>query len=479
MKIVIRVDSSTQIGSGHLMRCLTLAKQKRKENNEVIFIMRDLVGNLAYLAEQEGFAVKILPRAEGNASLTGYAVWLTVSKDRDASETIAVIRNLGNVDLLIIDSYALDIEWEQQLRPFVKQIFVIDDLADRRHDCDFLLDQNFYLDAESRYEGLVPKSCELRLGYKYALLREEFYAAKKTLRKRNGLVRNILVFYGGVDLTNETMKALRALKQLHEEGKEFTATVVVGGSNAKKAEVKEFCKEESWTEYYCQVNNMAELMAKADLALGAGGTTIWERLFLDLPSIVTAIADNQVQVAKDCAEEGLIEYIGRNENVDEATIAQVVKKRFTDGYLRDVTFDDAKILFDWRNDKVTRENSFNTSELVYEDHEKWLKRVLEDKSIYFYILMNKNVPVGQIRIVPEDGEYMISYSIDTNFRGQGYGLLILQLAEREMIVHNIDGVLAGEVKTDNIASCRAFERLGYSAEKQEQYIIYRKMLEAK
>lgn len=325
MKIVIRVDSSTQIGSGHLMRCLTLAKQKRKENNEVIFIMRDLEGNLAYLAEKEGFAVNILPRAEVNMSLTGYAAWLTVSKDRDASETIAVIRNLGNVDLLIVDSYALDIEWEQQLRPFVKQIFVIDDLADRRHDCDYLLDQNFYLDAESRYEGLVPKSCELRLGYKYALLREEFYKAKKTLRKRNGLVRNILVFYGGSDLTNETMKALRALKQLHEEGKEFTATVVVGGSNAKKAEVEEFCKEESWTDYYCQVNNMAELMAKADLALGAGGTTTWERLFLELPSIVTAIADNQVQIAEDCDKAGLVTYIGTANEVKRKDILIAVR----------------------------------------------------------------------------------------------------------------------------------------------------------
>lgn len=325
MVVVIRTDSSSVIGSGHLMRCLTLAKQKRKENNQVIFIMRDLVGNLAYLAEQEGFAVKLLPRAEINASFTDYAAWLTVSKDHDASETIAVIRDIGNVDLLVVDSYALDIEWEQQLRPFVEQIFVIDDLADRRHDCDFLLDQNFYLNAESRYEGLVPKSCELRLGYKYALLREEFYEAKRTLRKRNGIVRNILVFYGGVDLTNETMKALRALKQLHEEGKEFTAMVVVGGSNAEKTEIEKFCREEVWAEYHCQVNNMAELMAKADLALGAGGTTTWERLFMELPSIVTAIADNQIQIAEDCDKAGLVTYIGTANGVKRKDILNAVR----------------------------------------------------------------------------------------------------------------------------------------------------------
>ena len=324
MKIAIRVDSSAIIGSGHLMRCLTLAERKRKENNEVIFVMRDLEGNLARLAEEKGYAVKLLPRAGEDISLSGYAAWLTVSKERDAVETIAALQGEGVIDLLVIDSYALDIEWERRLRPYAKQIFVIDDLANRKHDCDFLLDQNFYLGMESRYAGLVPNHCELRLGYKYALLREEFYEAKKTLRRRDGKIRNIFVFFGGSDLTNETMKTLRALEKLREQQK-FTATVVVGGSNARKAEIESFCDALSWVEYRCQVNNMAELMARADLSIGAGGTTTWERLFLNLPSIVIAVAENQVQGAKDCAAVGLITYLGEAAEVSEEDIVEAVR----------------------------------------------------------------------------------------------------------------------------------------------------------
>lgn len=325
MKIAIRVDSSTIIGSGHLMRCLTLAERKRKENNEVIFVMRDLEGNLVRLAEEKGFAVKLLPRAEEDNSLSGYAAWLTVPKERDAAETIAVLQGEGTIDLLVIDSYALDIEWERRLRPYAKQIFVIDDLANRQHDCDYLLDQNFYLGMETRYDGLVPEHCELRLGYKHALLREEFYEAKKTMRQRDGKIRNVFVFFGGSDLTNETMKTLRALEMLREK-QEFTVTVVVGGSNARKSEVEKFCDESPWAEYYCQVSNIAELMAKADLAIGAGGTTTWERLFLELPSVVIAVAENQMQGAKDCAAAGLITYLGEVAEVSEDDIVVAVGK---------------------------------------------------------------------------------------------------------------------------------------------------------
>lgn len=326
MRVAIRVDSSVAIGSGHLMRCLTLAERMRKEHGaEIHFISRDLEGNLLNKIKDAGFAVHVLPRHALNVSLTGYAAWLTVSQTTDAEEACACMKSLpGTLEWLVVDSYALDKTWEKMLRPYVRKIFVIDDLANRTHDCDILLDQNFYLGMEHRYDGLTPASCKLLLGPRYALLREEFYEVKKHLRKRTGELRKILVFYGGVDKTNETMKALRALTKAGL--KDVVVQVVVGNGNPHKEEIKAFCARNSWMDYACQVNDMAERMNAADLALGAGGTTTWERCFLGLPAIVTAVAENQVQGCQACAAFGWIGYLGQWKEVNEEMLLQALQK---------------------------------------------------------------------------------------------------------------------------------------------------------
>lgn len=339
MKVVIRADASTIIGSGHVMRCLTLAKQLQKQiGADVVFVMRDLSGNLINLVQQEGFQVLILPRAEENPALTGYEKWLTVPSEQDAKETLALIqKNVGIADRIVVDSYALDYRWESTLRLVAKEIMVIDDLADRKHDCDILLDQNFCLNKDMRYDGLVPEHCQLLLGPDYALLREEFYEAKKHLRKRDGRIKNILVFYGGSDLTDETSKAIRALALVHEKlislsnkqmlQKSFLVNVIVGRSNPQCQVVEALCKQYDFVKYYCQIANMAEFMNNADLMLGAGGTTTWERIYLELPSIVTAIADNQIKICHECAAAGMIDFLGLARDVSVEDIAFAVSKK--------------------------------------------------------------------------------------------------------------------------------------------------------
>ena len=320
----IRVDSSEMIGSGHLMRCLTLAAQMRDDGKAVHFICRELEGNLCQIVTDRGFFLHRLPMHAPDDSLTGYAAWLTVPQAADAAETAAVLRRIQPVERLVVDSYALDAAWERQMRPLVREIFVIDDLANRRHDCDILLDQNFYREMRRRYDGLVPEECKLLLGPAHALLREEFYAARKKLADRDGVLRQILVFYGGSDATCETEKAIHVLLQLYLPS--VAVDVVVGGSNPRRAYIEELCGKHGFLRYHCQVSNMAELMAQADLSLGAGGTTTWERCFLGLPAIVTAIAENQLEVCRDCAEMGYIYYLGKWDEVTEEDIAAAVQK---------------------------------------------------------------------------------------------------------------------------------------------------------
>lgn len=321
--VAIRVDSSIEIGSGHLVRCLTLGAQMREAKYDVHFICRDLVGALFSLVEAQGFSLHILPRHEPCVNLKGYAAWLTVTQKEDVPETQDVLRRIAPIARLVIDSYAIDETWEKEMRSFADEIFVIDDLANRRHDCDVLLDQNFYRGMEHRYDGLVPESCRRLLGPKYALLRQEFYEAKKKLRLRDGVLRRILVFYGGIDGTRETEKAIQALLLL--KCPQTEVDVVVGRGNMWAEEICRLCEAHDFLHFHIQVSNMAELMANADLCLGAGGTTTWERCFLGLPAIVTAVAENQFQVCADCAEAGFIHYIGRWKDVSVDNIVQAMK----------------------------------------------------------------------------------------------------------------------------------------------------------
>lgn len=334
MLAIIRADASTSIGSGHVMRCLTLAHRLKKDKNaKVVFVMRVLPGNLIDVVEKQGFEVLKLPPANQKYSLNGYGLWLTLPMDVDAQQTIKVLQHylqehcFDVVDRLIVDSYALDEQWELMLRPYCREIMVIDDLANRRHDCDILLDQNFYLNKDARYVGLVPEHCKMLLGPEHALLREEFREAKKHLCKRDGNIKNILVFYGGSDLTNETEKAIKALVQLHDEGYSFTAYIITGLSNSRREKIEKICSKYHFLHYYCQVSNMAEFMNKADLMLGAGGSTTWERLYMELPALVTAVAENQIQGCEDCSQAGIIEYLGINEDVRVDTILEALHKK--------------------------------------------------------------------------------------------------------------------------------------------------------
>ncbi len=355
MKVFIRADVSTQIGTGHIMRCLTLAGDLKQLGMEVSFISRVLPGDLNDFVEDKGF---IVHRLYGEVdSVMGYWEWLGQNWLEDAEKTKEIILNqaevqsdIGNVNTenerlkkepllteslfnkssqiveevfsksdtimewdsninLIVDSYALDYKWEKFLRPYINKIMVIDDLANRTHDCDLLLDQNYYRELEHRYDGLVPSTCRKLLGPEYALLRPEFHQAKKTLRKRDGKIRRILVFFGGSDPTNETKKALQAIKLLNRP--EIAVDVVVGAANPHREEIKQICNKMPNTTYYCQVEDMAELMAAADLAIGAGGATTWERLYLELPTIAIAVAENQVETLEALGETGLVKFLGR------------------------------------------------------------------------------------------------------------------------------------------------------------------------
>ena len=311
MKIAFRTDASMQIGIGHVMRCLTLAEQLRGKGAECCFICRDLEGNLITQIKERGFQVHSLPKISTKNHISDLAgmrtAWLGAAWQEDAEQTTRALQDVVT-DWLVVDQYAVDIQWEVLLRPHCRKLMVIDDLADRRHDCDLLLDQNFYHNKDQRYKGLLPDQCVTLLGPEYVLLRNEFSEAQKRLRNRDGSVERVLVFFGGTDPTNQTAITINALKEVHRS--DLVTDVVVGGTNANRFEIQELCKSLPNTIYHCNVSNMAELISNADLGVGAGGSAMWERCFLGLPTITVVCADNQIRTTQDVAEIGAIDFIG-------------------------------------------------------------------------------------------------------------------------------------------------------------------------
>ena len=296
MRVAIRTDASLQIGTGHVMRCLTLAVGLAERGAQVDFICRAHRGNLISMIEQRGFCVKTLKSEfdddKSMPSQSTHAHWLGCNWKTDAEQSYDSI--IGTVDWIIVDHYSLDLRWETMMRAKCAYIMCIDDLADRSHDCDLLLDQSLGRCSQD-YAALVPEQAKLLLGPKYALLRTEFAQRRdiSLAHREIPLLRHILITMGGVDADNVTSRVLTAL-QAKDVATLNKITVVLGPHAPWREQViKQAADMLIPTQVLTGVENMAELMSSCDLAIGAGGSTTWERCALGVPSILFILAENQ------------------------------------------------------------------------------------------------------------------------------------------------------------------------------------------
>ncbi|WP_353979031.1 UDP-2,4-diacetamido-2,4,6-trideoxy-beta-L-altropyranose hydrolase [Salinicola endophyticus] len=305
--VAFRVDASLEIGTGHVMRCLTLATALREHHAaRCCFLCRELPGHLIARIEAEGFEVlRLAAPVEEGTSLSGgqaegpaHAAWLGVDWSQDAHESADLLESLAP-DWLVVDHYALDARWELAARPSGTRMLVIDDLADREHVADLLLDQNLGRLVED-YADLVPASCRLMIGPDYALLRPEFAEWRRTSLERRATrqaLSQLLISLGGVDKDNVTAEVLQALR--HAELPRTCRITVVMGATAPWIEVVKSVAGtlEQPTEVVTNVSDMARRMAEADLAIGAAGSTSWERCCLGLPTLILVLAENQRDIA--------------------------------------------------------------------------------------------------------------------------------------------------------------------------------------
>lgn len=312
-RIVFRADASVQIGTGHVMRCLTLADALRARGADCQFICREHPGNLIDLIRSKGYTTQALLGEEHVATPlsmsndkpgVAHASWLGVSQSQDASACAAILGD-RRINWLVVDHYALDARWECALKPYFDKLLVIDDLADRSHCCDLLVDQTFGRNV-SDYQSLVSATCTLLCGSQYALLKPEFAAlrAYSLERRRDGCVQHLLITMGGVDKDNVTGRVLHALKA-SELPADCRITVVMGVTAPWLADVRLAAETMPWpTTVKVGIGNMAQLMADSDLAIGAAGATSWERCCLGLPTVLIVLAVNQSEVGRGLEQAG-------------------------------------------------------------------------------------------------------------------------------------------------------------------------------
>jgi UDP-2,4-diacetamido-2,4,6-trideoxy-beta-L-altropyranose hydrolase len=304
MLAVFRVDSSHQIGIGHVMRCLTLAQSLTGQGVLCHFICRDHSGNLIKEILQRGYTVHSLKMQCDEYKYPIYSDWLGATQVIDAEESSHIISQL-NADFVVVDHYAIGAEWTKIIASICRNIMVIDDLADRQHFCQTLLDQTFKR-SENDYHDLVPSECKLFCGSMYALLDSSFVKMRpQSLARRVDLkLERILINFGGVDRLNFTQKILTALQKTSMPPR-CEIDVVMGYTAPAVDAIKSLAAHmQRPTRVHVGVNNMAKLMAVSDLAIGAAGATSWERCCLGLPSVMVVSAENQRLIADSLSDAG-------------------------------------------------------------------------------------------------------------------------------------------------------------------------------
>ncbi len=513
MNVVFRVDASVQIGSGHVMRCITLADKLHMQGADIHFICREFQGHMLPTIRERGYRCTLLPSPESpierQKSDPRHTEWLGVSWLDDVNDTIRVIEG-GTVDWLIVDHYGIDDRWHEALRPHTDRLMVIDDLADRNSDCDVLLDQTYGRSPEE-YSDFIQPGTELLLGSKYALLRPEFFQNREQAfvrRKAAEKIGRILVFMGGMDSNNITALVVKALNEIDWEDPPVV-DVVLNGAAPHLEEIKKISSVcEMTVTVHSDVKDMAELMLGADLAIGGGGSASWERCCLGLPAITIGMASNQRQVLRALSDIGALVDVGTFDSVTQASLSEAIlglagnkelmgKVSNTafgicDGLgigrvllgmfpvyahdggkvtVRDVTIDDAHLLFEWQNLPETRRYANNTDKPEFSGHLSWLQEKISNPSSYIWMIEHEGEPSGVIRLdgrhgVGDDDGLLISiYIAPSKFR-LGIASCALRIAQRVFS----GNLLIAEILPQNDASLALFNKAGFVREQEDIFV---------
>ena len=471
--LFIRADANWKIGMGHIMRCLALAQAWHNHGGKAVFITQCDSTALKQRLMDEGCEVVELKDCYPDK--------------RDLAQTLSVSDSYPG-SWLVLDGYHFDSEYQQQIKKTGHQLLVIDDMANLDYYyADIVLNQNIY--AEQLEYNCEPYT-KLLLGTRYVLLRREFLKWQGYKQDIPEVAKKILVTMGGSDPDNVTLKVLNALEIIDIPALEVVA--VLGPSNQNK-EILQREADTSPVNIRLAENpeDMPSLMAWADLAITAGGSTVWELAYMGVPALVLVLAPNQQKNAVYLEKKGSVLNLGTANDLrmdalcsklkklvsDQKTLTSVANmgRKLVDGlgnirvltnilgaelWLRDVLQDDCELIWRWANDPEVRAVSFSSDYISYDEHKKWFDKKLRDPECIFWIAMDEeDKPFGQVRFdARQNGSVDISISLGKEYRGQNYGSILLDIAVERLFNTTTKKEVHAYIKPENVRSIRAFEK---------------------
>ncbi len=473
---MFRTDASSKIGMGHFMRCLALAEAWLETGGRALFAMTETTP-----------ATESHLRSIGAASVRLAA---TSGGVEDARETAALAAREGAA-WIVADGYEFGPEYLQTLRGEGRRLlFLDDDGRHPRYEADLVLNQNLHA-AEALYPARAAHT-RLLLGPRHALLRRQFRDRAPAVRAFPPAARRILVTLGGADPDNATQLVIEALQALPESAIEVI--VLVGASNPHGPQLEAAVAAAPLRiTLRHDAKNMPELMAWADLAISAAGSTALELAFMGVPMLLLVLADNQAPGAERMHRAGAAHSLGWARELSPAALAEAVRHLISDPderarlartaqalvdgrgaprvvralrekvlRLRPATSDDLRLLFDWANDPEVRAASFDSREIAWSEHERWFRaRLASPLAVLLIAETAEHQPLGVARFQTADGVATISISIDAAFRGGGYGRQLIEKSSRQMLDQPQVRSVRALIKADNPASARAFLAAGY------------------
>ncbi|MBN1899480.1 MAG: UDP-2,4-diacetamido-2,4,6-trideoxy-beta-L-altropyranose hydrolase [Spirochaetes bacterium] len=473
--VLFRADGSRQIGYGHIMRCLVLARHLQSRKNRVLFLLNNDPFAITKMKENS-IPYRIIDYKAGSME--------------DLEEMKRVLREYS-FPVFIHDSYGIDQDYERQIRPYTSLIVAFDDQANRKLIADLLINQNYGFQKD--YKNLSSDT-KILAGTQYVLLRDEFKGKRKKSIGKN--VRHILLTMGGSDPTGMTVKIISWLKKFIQDNK-LILHILVNKNFIDLGKIIKESKKNSNIKIYGNVKNVASLFKGMDLAISAGGSTILELLYMGVPTLVVITAENQNKSIMNLHLDNYVHCLGWHKDVisenlkaslksilDQYRIRERMFKKgrsLIDGQgikriekmislnvkspliIRRVKEEDKKILFQWANETLARRMSFSSDPISWPDHCQWFKKCKGDKNYRIYVLLDRNrEKVGSERFEIKNREAIIGIAIDPKKRGMGYGALGVTLGakvlfkERKEIKHII-----ALVKKENKASLRTFLKAGF------------------
>lgn len=477
--LVIRTDASARIGTGHIIRCLALAQAWQREGGQAVFLSRCVSNALRKRITAEGFDFISLDKSHPDPF--------------DIDFTLAEVDRLKNRNMelktwIVVDGYHFDADYQKIIKEAGNKLLWIDDYGHASHYyADLILNQNISAD-EAFYAHREPYT-RLLLGARYALLRREFKSWQGWKRKIPSIARKVLVTMGGGDPNNVTRKVLQALKNIDMPILEVR--IVIGPANPNLELLKKEMAGEPSLQILNNIADMSELMAWADIAVTAGGSTSWELAYMGLPRLILMMAENQRRNAEALDRENIGINLGWYQDVSVEKITSQCKdlmmnseirslmsqrgRNLVDGRggqrlcniiagetltLRPVLPEDCERVWKWANENSVRTVSFSDAIIPWEEHVRWFEERINRP--YFYIVLNQDDrPVGQIRFDQKQGETFISVMIDSHFRNRGYGAALIRLGCEKVFFSSDIMAIHAYMKLDNEASRMAFVKAGF------------------